>query len=309
MPAYHVQRSTVINASADQVFDTVADFSRWKIWSPWLGAEKDAKVTVTDNPNSVGSIYRWQGDVVGRGEIEHQKLNRPTRIEDEIRFIKPFKSVSGVCFTLEPQGDATKITWNMNGKLPFFLFWMKSSMETFIGMDYERGLSMLKEYIETGEVLSDTDIVGVETVEAIDVFGVHDSCKMDDVGPVMGKAFHTTMAKLSENGISTESDVISIYHNTNLKERRFDFTSGWAVDGASQPPAPLVHRQIPSAKALHVRHTGSYENIGNSWSSAFQYARYKKLKLAKRDSYEIYRNDPKETPPAELVTDIYVPLK
>ena len=38
----------------------------------------------------------------------------------------------------------------------FFLFWMRRQMELFIGMDYERGLKMLKEWIETGQILSTT---------------------------------------------------------------------------------------------------------------------------------------------------------
>ncbi|HIF00199.1 MAG TPA: hypothetical protein EYG03_15360 [Planctomycetes bacterium] len=60
---------------------------------------------------------------------------------------------------------------------------------------------------------------------------------------------------------------------------------------------------------MHIRHTGRYENLGNAWSGGYQYARYKKLKVAKHDAIEIYRNKRDETPPAELVTDIFLPLK
>ena len=35
----------------------------------------------------------------------------------------------------------------MRGALPWFLFWMRPAMETFIGMDYERGLKMLKDWL------------------------------------------------------------------------------------------------------------------------------------------------------------------
>lgn len=45
-------------------------------------------------------------------------------------------------------------------------------MKTFIGMDYERGLKMLKEWIETGTVLSKTNARGIETVRPMRMAGI-----------------------------------------------------------------------------------------------------------------------------------------
>ena len=309
MPAFHVQRSMVINAPVEKVFDTVSDFSRWPIWSPWLRAAKDAKVTVSENTNSVGSSYSWEGEMVGQGEMEHKQLSRPSSLEEELRIIKPWRSVSKVNFEIQPQGDSAKITWHMHGKLPLLMFWMKSMMETFIGMDYERGLLMLKEYIETGEVLSSVDILGVESAGPLDMCGIRESTLKAEMGPAMKKAFDTTMEKMCGHGDNDDADVLSVYHNADLKAGRFDFTSGITVKSATNPPAPLVHCHLPACRALHIQHTGSYENLGNAWSAAHQYARYKKLKRAKMAAFEIYRNDPEQTPRAELVTDIYLPLK
>lgn len=309
MPAYHVQRSIVIKSPAERVFDTVADFGTWTTWSPWLGVDKDAEVTVTDDPRSVGSVYRWRGDLVGEGEIEHLRLDRPTCIDEQLRFLKPFKSTCGVGFDLESDGETTRIGWKMQGKLPWFMFWMRASMVNQIGMDYERGLKMLAEFIETGEVLSKIEVIGIESVEPRSVFGVRDSCSMDDVGPTMEKAFVAAIGKLSDNGIPTDGEAVSVYHSCDLSQRRFEFTSGLATQAGGEPPAGLSVCRLPAGKSLHVRHTGSYQNLGNAWSGAQQYARYKKLRVARRDAYEIYRNDPNQTPAAELVTDIYLPLK
>ena len=105
MPRFHVQRSIQINASPEEVFNTVADFGTWTKWSPWLCSEPDAKVTVTEDASSVGSIYAWKGDVVGQGEIEHRQLEPGRLIDEEIRFVKPFKSKSDVAFEMEPAGE------------------------------------------------------------------------------------------------------------------------------------------------------------------------------------------------------------
>ena len=189
MSRFHVCRSIHIKAAPEKVFDTISDFSTWTTWSPWLCAEPDAQVTVSEDPSSVGSLYAWTGAVVGAGEIEHRQLQPGRLIEDEIRFIKPFRSTSQVTFEMEPADEGTKLTWHMRGSLPWFLFWMRSQMEVFIGMDYERGLKMLKELTETGQILSQTTIHGVESVGPLRVAGIRKVCSVNEIGPAMEERF------------------------------------------------------------------------------------------------------------------------
>ena len=135
MPKFNITRSIQINAPQQKVFDTVADYGTWTSWSPWLCAEPDAKVTVSDDSNSVGSGYSWDGEVVGAGELEHLKLVGCERIEDEIRLLKPWKSTSQVSFDVKQVVDGSELVWSMAGSLPWFMFWMKPMMQTLIGMD------------------------------------------------------------------------------------------------------------------------------------------------------------------------------
>jgi effector-binding domain-containing protein/uncharacterized protein YndB with AHSA1/START domain len=309
MPKYHVYRSIEIDASPEEVFDVVADFSKWTTWSPWLCAEPDAEVTVTGDPSSLDAAYSWKGEVVGQGEMEHKKLERGTLIENELRFIKPFKSRSDVWFDLEPAAGGTKITWHMRGSLPWFLFWMTSMMEVYIGMDYERGLRMLKEWIETGEILSRTVNKGIQSVGPIRMAGIRKTCNLKEIGPQMESALCEAAEKINQHGISTDEGVMTVYHTANLKTGVFDFTSGIILPDSAEPPADLSTWSIPTMKALCLEHHGNYEHLGNAWSSAHQIARYRKYKQAKVGTFEIYRNDPEQTPPAEIHTDVYMPLR
>jgi effector-binding domain-containing protein len=310
MPRFHVQRSTEIKATPEKTFETVADYGTWTTWSPWLCAEPEANVQVTEDPSSVGSIYSWKGEIVGEGEIEHRQLQPGRLIEDEIRFLKPFRSTSQVRFELEPAGEGTRITWHMNGSLPWFLFWMRSQMIAFIGMDYERGLKMLKEWIETGQILSSTTIRGVESVGPLQMAGVRKKCSLHEIGPSMAAAFAEAKQKMSEHHLPTDGQSMSVYHDFNIKTQTFDYTSGFAIpDSAESVPADLSSWSISETQGLCVEHLGSYEHLGNAWSAAHQLAHYKKLKLSKAGSLEIYKNDPEETPPAELLTEIVLPLR
>ncbi len=105
------------------------------------------------NSAAVGSTYHWSGTVTGEGELVHKDLQPGRLIQDDLNFIKPFKSFAKTAFVLKPDRDGTQVTWNMDSSLPWFLFWMIPMMKTFIGMDYQRGLSMLKDLIETDRYL------------------------------------------------------------------------------------------------------------------------------------------------------------
>lgn len=311
MPRFHIQRSIIIDAFAAQVFDTVADFGTWTTWSPWLPIEPDAKVTVSDPPDKEGSQYHWEGELVGEGQMTHTELNRSGSITSDLSFIKPFKSHSQVAFDLAETSSGTEITWHMFGSLPFFLFFMKSSMETFIGMDYERGLRMLKELIETGTVASKLEVIGIESLPAMKVSGVSGSCHLHQIAGKMEAAFKECFSAIrGADAADGDVDLISLYHPTSdMKRQQFDFTSGVVDHSAACGARELDQLDLAAGKYLCVRHIGSYENLGNVWSGAYQYARYKKLKVAKRPSLERYGNSPKDTPPEELVTDVFLPLR
>lgn len=311
MPRYEVQRSIVINAIPERVFETVADFGTWTTWSPWLCAEPDAQVTVTDDPNSIGSVYSWQGDLVGVGEIEHQYFEPGSLIEEELRFFKPFRSKAKVSFQFEPADEGTRVTWTMQGSMPWFLFFMTSMMKSLIGMDYDRGLKMLKEFIETGEVLSTTTIVGVEPVGPLQMAGVRRSCTLAEIGPAMTSAFEEVKEKFCQLGLPDDGGgAISVYLNVDMKNQEFDFISGFLLpesfDGSL---GGLTRWSTPQVNAFRVDHTGRYDHVGNAWTAAHQVARCRKHKIRKSGTFEIYRNDPDQTASADLKTEVYLPLK
>lgn len=310
MPRYHVDRSIDIEVPAIDVFNMIADYTTWRIWSPWLCAEPDAQVIVSSDSSSVGSTYAWKGEVTGEGQLEHKQLETGRLIVDEIRFFKPFRSQSQVSFQFEPVSNGTRVTWNMDGSLPWFMFWMKSILVAMIGMDYERGLKMLREYIETGTILSQTNIIGVETIEPLRMAGVRRQCAVADVSQAMQKAFDEAHEVFRQHGLPTDGEMITVYHKFDMRAQTFDYTSGYVVaESAGAIPASISQWSTPTTKAFHIEHIGSYEHLGNAWGAAHQITRYKKLRPCSTGAFEIYRNSPETTSEAELHTDIYLALR
>src|SRR5688572_14360484 len=172
MPAFHVEKSIEINVSPDTVYLSISDFANWRHWSPWLILEPESKVEV----KSGGKEYSWEGKRTGSGEMKVLKENPPMRMDMVITFLKPWKSTSSVWFELKPAGRGTHLTWCMDGSLPFFLFFMKKIMTAYIGMDFSRGLGMLKDYLETGNVPSKLTFKGITPYAGCTYVGIRTSC-------------------------------------------------------------------------------------------------------------------------------------
>ena len=306
MPSMNISKSIVINAPADQVFRVIGNFNSWTKWSPWLIAEPDAKVDVSSD----GEEYSWEGKVTGAGNMKITKSVEGESVEIDLHFIKPWKSQADVAFLLEKDGGGTKVTWTMKSGIPFFLFWMKKMMEVMVGMDYDRGLKMLKDFVEDGEVHSKLEFIGNEQFDGGKYIGIKTKCTMTEIGEQMQGDF----IKINEY-IEGKDFVIghpfSIYHKWAFVKGNVEYTSGVLVSSVPDDlPNYFVIGEIPSTPVHTIRHTGPYEHLGNAWSTQMMYERGKVFKQNKKiHPFEVYVSDPAQTAPNDLVTEIHLPMK
>ncbi|MCG8580803.1 MAG: GyrI-like domain-containing protein [Bacteroidales bacterium] len=307
---YHVKKSMIIKAPKEKAYALVSDYKTWKAWSPWLCMEPDAKVSITNDGIGVGAVNGWVGDLVGSGEIEHLELKENESIQQEIRFIKPFKSKSEVYWQVNDAEEGCELTWGMKGAMPFFLKFMAKKMEPWIGMDYERGLKMIKDLLEKGKIDSEVSIEGVSELEGFKFVGLKETCPMYEVGPSMKEAFGKINALCESEKVEPEM-AFSIYHKFDFTDPECTYSSGVPIKNAINAGNGFYTSEYPDIKAVKVLFKGDYEHLGNGWASAYSYVRYKKLKVNKKvDPIEIYLNDPaKETDPAQWLTAIYIPIK
>ncbi len=309
MPAYHVERSIVIEKPIKDVKDSLKNFKEWPKWSPWVIMEPDVTLVYSERQGQVGASYGWAGQLIGAGGMELMEVQDES-LKMELNFVKPFKSRADVGFELVSEGDATKVTWYMDGYLPFFLFWMTSKMKTFIGMDYERGISMLKEYLETGSVTSYVLIEGVLSLKEESYIGIPRSCKIKELDEVMKKDFEDLYAFMKENDLSMDRVPFSIYNKFDIFKGETNYIACIPVVEEVSIEQNWVRGKIDKRNALKTMHKGRYKHLGNGWMTAISFARLKKIKLLKSPvGYEYYKNNPHVTPEEELITEIYLPLK
>ncbi len=313
MPAYHVERSVRIDANASQVQPAIEDFGAWPKWSPWLCMEPTAKVNVWGTPGQTDHGYDWDGELVGSGRMNIAAVvpGRPeSRQEMDLEFLRPFKSKAKVLMEINPVSETqTEVTWHMDGKMPFFLFFIVNMMKSMIGMDYERGLKMLKEYVETGRVNSRVEIIGVVDVPTIHYLGVEARCTMSEISNSMARTMPAAHQCATDNHIELQGPPGALYHHVDLKRQTCHYT---AIVQTRSPVsiAGFKTGSIAPCKALKIIHTGNYRHLGNAWSTAMSYQRYKKLKPLKTQcGFELYPNDPEKTPEEDWLTELFLPVR
>lgn len=144
--SFKVQRSATIKAPPAKVMAYLNDFHQWQAWSPWEKLDPNMKRSFEGAASGPGAVYAWNGnDQVGAGRMEITG-SAPTQLDIKLDFIKPFASSNRTEFVLQPQGDATLVTWTMTGPSQFItkLMGVFFSMDKMVGKDFEKGLAQLK---------------------------------------------------------------------------------------------------------------------------------------------------------------------
>jgi hypothetical protein len=147
---FRVQRAVTIKAPPEKIAAVLSDFQAWKAWSPWEKVDPTMKRTYSGEPRGKGAKYAWAGNSeVGEGSMAITEA-QPSRVALDLDFVKPFEGHNKVVFTLVPKGDATEVTWTMNGPSPYVtkVIQVFCDMDGMIGKQFESGLASLKTITE-----------------------------------------------------------------------------------------------------------------------------------------------------------------
>ena len=144
---FRVVRSAILSAPAQALFALVNDFHRWEAWSPWEKLDPALERSYDGSPAGVGAVYSWVGNnQVGEGRMTILESNPNDLIRIKLEFLKPFAATHTAEFTFKPEGDRTRVTWNMFGEKNFLskAIGLFMNMDKMIGDNFEQGLAQLE---------------------------------------------------------------------------------------------------------------------------------------------------------------------
>jgi Polyketide cyclase / dehydrase and lipid transport len=144
-------KDIVINKPQADVFNYIKYLKNQQNYSKWATLDPNMKNEFRGTDGAPGFVNAWEGNKkVGKGEQEILAVS-DGRLETELRFEKPFKSVAKATMTAEAAGStATKVTWGFTSKMNYPMNVMKlfMNMSEMVGKDFTIGLNNLKTVME-----------------------------------------------------------------------------------------------------------------------------------------------------------------
>ncbi len=290
---YHVEKSTLINSDAKKVLELLTDFQNWPSWSPWLIVEPQCALEFSQEQGVVGSSYSWNGEIIGSGKMWLRDISN-SHIKLDLEFYKPFKSKAEVTFDIEELNESVKVTWHMYSSVPFYLFFLKKMMKAWIGMDYDRGLMLLKDRVEKGKIDAVLTLAGESSMEETYYLGIENNASLKDIGPVMSNDFESLKKFIDEKGIETSGVPFSYYHEMNMYTTVSSYIAAVPIKNYLEVPTPFICKKLEASKVWRVVLDGEYKYLGNAWAMAMMSSRAKGIKIKKRPmGIELYTKEDK----------------
>ncbi|MCT2564734.1 SRPBCC family protein [Chryseobacterium herbae] len=146
---HHLERSVVINAPKEKVWQHVGSLKEYNVWDPFSKADKDIVITYSGAGDKVGDSYHWKGNSkVGEGEQSVTEIVPNDKLVTKLHFIQPFEGDAVAKFVLTPEGSGTKVTWSIDNELNTMMKIMKPMMDMNMETLFDQGLGDLKKISE-----------------------------------------------------------------------------------------------------------------------------------------------------------------
>ena len=305
---FSVERSISINAPKSIIKEQVMYFEKSKDFSPWHNMDPDIKDWMEGDDGTIGAIYFWDGnDEVGEGYQELMSVQE-NRVEIDVTFIRPFKSVAHTYFQFEENDNSVEVVWGFHSKFPrpFNVMGLFFNMEDAIGEDYEKGLANLK---ELAEGIAAKQGSGIELVELSErhYLGFRKRMPMDEMEAFFAKHYEELSAYIGGHDfVESNGRATALYYDWDEDNNEVDVAAAFPVTGNLDQVSLEGYEQMSlSGKAYKAVHRGSYETIEETHGMIHSF--YGKHNLPLPDLVvEEYVNNPNDVSSSEeLVTNIF----
>lgn len=295
---FRVRRSLEIAAPPDSVFAAIVDFKSWPQWSPWLMHEPETSIVYSEAYQQEGGYYEWDGKVVGAGKLSHVRIVPGRTIEQQIEFLRPFKSVNQVNWEFEARDGNTLLTWEMAGSMPFLFRFMTKSMEPMIGRDYELGLALFNGYMNADAPHPAISFIGREELEDFSYWAI----------PLHGNLRQLEAARNSSIGVLESAAAgkaglpLCLHYKFDPMDTNYQSEIAIPISD-NTPKSNYTRREFTGGLYFKMLLRGDHRFLPLGWYALGSHCRMHRIKLDRaRPALEIYHDDPAEAADSNQVT-------
>jgi effector-binding domain-containing protein len=305
---YTVERSVVIDAPRQMVFNHVRYWRNWQAWSPWAEMDPAMKATVEGKDGEVGSVYHWQGDpkLTGKGEMTNTGLKENEEIDYHLHFLEPWESESDGYVRATEVENGTQVSWAMYGEspIPWNVLMLFSSMDKMVGKDFEKGLGKLKTITEKeAKAVMSYQIQKVK-FPARKYAAIRAEVTFSDMSGFFSKSYQDIEMAIRKKFARKVGAPAGLYYTWDEQSMKSDMAAGIPVNR----PVALENVKtigLPASTAYLVDYYGSYEGSIYAYEALDLYFSKNGLKMKPPVVEEYITNPQAEPDTSKWLTKIY----
>ena len=146
----------------------------------------------------------------------------------------------------------------------------------------------------------------VREVREQDTVSIRTVAPVEKLPKVLGLGYGEIMEYLGSGGVQPAGPPFAMYHNMDMSALDVEF--GFPISGQVAAKGRIKPGKLPAGRTAVTLHVGAYDKIHEAYDRLTAFVKEKGLEPA-ASCYEVYLNDPQDTAPEELQTEIYFPLK
>jgi hypothetical protein len=304
--SFEVTRSLEIDAAPETVFAAIVDLKSWQKWNPWLLHEADALLDYSDDYQSEGGYYGWNGKVIGAGRLTHLEIRPGSSIRQQIEFLRPFKAINQVSWDFEERNGATLVSWRISGRTPFLLRFMNKRMEPGMGRDFELGLAMLSGYLDAATPHPSISFAGTEELQDFSYWAIPFNGNLRQ----LEAARRASIEALRDAADSRLGLALTLYHHFDPRAAQYQAEIAIPIID-NRPGSNYQKRDFRGGLYYKMTLRGDLKFVPLGWHALNSHCSLHKIRLdSKRPALETYQDDPGELHDSnQTVTTLYLPIK
>jgi polyketide cyclase/dehydrase/lipid transport protein len=146
-----IEKNVSINKNISEVFNFLRQTKNQDQFSVWNMKDPNMKKNYSGTDGTKGFVYSWESKDknVGAGSQEITNISEGSRIDYELRFIRPMQNTAVSSFILNKTSENnTIITWTFRCPTKFPMSLFTPIFKNMLGKQLNTGLQNLKELLE-----------------------------------------------------------------------------------------------------------------------------------------------------------------
>ncbi|MDF2438101.1 MAG: hypothetical protein K0Q95_2477 [Bacteroidota bacterium] len=304
-----VERSTVIKAPVQVVFEQVNNFQNWPKWSYWDNIDPQMKSTYEGPESGVGAKHLWTSNHkdVGTGSIVIVDSKPYSTILTDLEF-EGMGTSHGGWFFKEVEGG-TETTTYMEMDMGFFGRIMGLMMEGMLGGDFEKTLAGLKKHCESlpANPAAAPIVIEPTTTQEQWLATYKTTTDMKSISEDIGKSFQKIGEFMGKHKLEIAGPVLAIYHG--FSHDKIEMECGIPIGKEIKGEGEVNVIKMPAGNAVVAHYYGPYKGTESAHASIDKFIKENNKKVT-GSPWEVYVTDPGvEKDTAKWLTEIYYPVE